>query len=497
VADPQLLASPGAELSDLATLPRAGTRAQVPTAKIPVGLFAHALRFADAALVYLSGVAIYQLHPLPAPDDAWGDGAWAAYQLAMVLATVAASNLFALAECYDGRQLTAGRMAPFRLLAAWGVVWFGMLTTAVMFKTAQDYSRVWFVGWGLTVSIGLVLSRLGAWLVIQHWIAAGRLTINVAVIGAGRIVGDLAHLIATADGRLYQIAGIFDDANGERAGTPGLAELEALIRAGRVETVVIAVPWIEEDRILDLLARLRAFPVDIRLAPAQLAFPFGRARYSSLSGITMLDVFSAPLSGWKRLVKRLEDLLLGIALLVAFLPLMVIIAAAVRWDSPGPILFRQKRYGYNNALIEVFKFRTMRHECTDHNAERLVRPDDPRVTRLGSWLRRTSLDELPQLLNVIRGDMSLVGPRPHALRAKAADRLYEDVVEEYAARHRVKPGITGWAQVNGWRGVTDTEDKIRRRIEHDLDYIERWSVLLDLKILAMTVVALIRPTNAH
>jgi Undecaprenyl-phosphate glucose phosphotransferase len=489
VADPQLLATPGA---DLAVLPRRAARAAPATAKIPIALFAHALRAVDGALVYLSGLAVYRIHLPPDLDEAW-----AAYQLAMVLATVAALNLFALADAYDERRLTAGRMAIFRLLGCWGVVWFGILTTAVMFKTAQDYSRVWFVGWGLAVCAGLVISRLGSWLLVQHWIASGRLTVNVALIGAGRIVGDLAHTISGPAGRLHQVVGIFDDAATGRVGIPGLAELEALIRAGRVQSVVIALPWSEQDRILTLLSRLRAYPVDIRLAPATLAFPFARARYSDLSGIAMLDVFSAPLSGWRSVAKRAEDLLLGSALLALFLPLMLIIAAAVRWDSPGPILFRQKRYGYNNALIEVFKFRTMRHECTDQNAERLVRPNDPRVTRLGAWLRRSSLDELPQLLNVLRGDMSLVGPRPHALRAKAADRLYEDVVEEYAARHRVKPGITGWAQVNGWRGVTDTEDKIRHRIAHDLDYIERWSVPFDLQILAMTVVALIKPTNAH
>src|SRR5258706_7877154 len=200
----------------------------------------------------------------------------------MVVATVAAMNVFALAECYDARALTAGRTALLRLLGGWGVVWFGMLTTAVMFKTAQDYSRVWFVGWGAAVCVGLAVSRIGAWLLVQNWIASGRLTINVAVIGEGGIVGDLAHVIGSSDGRLYQIVGIFDDASRGRAGVPGIADLEALIRAGRVETVVIAVPWIEEDRILGLLSRLRAYPVDLRLAPTKLAFPFGRARYSNL-----------------------------------------------------------------------------------------------------------------------------------------------------------------------------------------------------------------------
>ena len=155
---------------------------------------------------------------------------------------------------------------------------------------------------------------------------------------------------------------------------------------------------------------------------------------------------------------------------------MLAIAMLIKLDSPGPVLFRQKRYGFNNQLIEVFKFRTMYTHMTDHNAEQLTRRNDPRITRLGAFLRRTSLDELPQFLNVLRGEMSIVGPRPHALSAKAGALLYQDAVKYYDARHRVKPGITGWAQVNGWRGETDTVEQIRKRVEHDLYYIEHWSI---------------------
>ena len=498
MADRHLLATSRAEVTALqhARLQQARVRASAASVKIPIALFANALRLVDAAILYLTGLTVYAFHL------SQGTGAaWAEYQLAIVVTTVVTLYLFSVADIYDERRLSAGFTGLPRLLCCWGAIWLGMLTIAVLFKATQDYSRVWYVGWGLSVCGGLLLSRLGSWMLVQHWIESGRLTINVALIGERRITGDLAHAIGKPDVGLYRVVGIFDDDAVARDGTdqsvPGLADLEALIRSGQVQEIVIAVPWSEEARIMGLLGRLRAYPVDIRLAPSKLDFPFARARYSTLSGITLLDVFSAPISGWKRAVKRAEDLVLGSALLLLFLPLMLIVAAAVRWDSPGPIFFRQKRYGYNNALIEVFKFRTMRTELTDQNAERLVGPNDPRVTSLGAWLRHTSLDELPQLFNVLRGDMSLVGPRPHALRAKAADRLYEEVVEEYASRHRVKPGITGWAQVNGWRGVTDTEDKIRRRVEHDLHYVEHWSVLFDLQILVMTIVAVIRPSNAH
>jgi exopolysaccharide biosynthesis polyprenyl glycosylphosphotransferase len=197
-------------------------------------------------------------------------------------------------------------------------------------------------------------------------------------------------------------------------------------------------------------------------------------------------------------MKWLLDKLVGGLMLIAALPVMAVIAVAIKLDSRGPILFRQNRYGFNNELIEVFKFRSMYADQTDRTAAKLVSKNDPRVTPVGRIIRKASLDELPQLFNVVfKGDLSLVGPRPHAVHAKAENRLYDEAVDGYFARHRVKPGITGWAQINGWRGETDTHDKIQRRVEHDLYYIENWSVLLDLYIVAMTPFALAKTENAY
>jgi exopolysaccharide biosynthesis polyprenyl glycosylphosphotransferase len=201
-----------------------------------------------------------------------------------------------------------------------------------------------------------------------------------------------------------------------------------------------------------------------------------------------MHIASAPLSGWSGLVKIAEDKIVAGAVLLMFAPLLLLIAAAVKFDSAGPVFFRQKRYGFNNQLIEVWKFRSMYHHMSDVHAERLTTRGDPRVTRVGAFLRKTSLDELPQLFNVLRGEMSIVGPRPHPLKAKAGGRLYEEVVAEYAVRHKVKPGLTGWAQVNGWRGETEVDEQIIKRVEHDLYYIENWSLWLDIKILLMTAV---------
>ena len=185
-------------------------------------------------------------------------------------------------------------------------------------------------------------------------------------------------------------------------------------------------------------------------------------------------------------------------LLLLCAPVLIAAAIAVKLDSPGPVLFRQRRYGFNNEFVEVWKFRSMHAAQSDAHAAKLVTRDDPRVTRVGRILRKTSIDELPQLFNVVfRSDLSLVGPRPHALQAKAENRLYEQVVDSYFARHRVKPGITGWAQINGWRGETDTQNKLQRRVEHDLYYIENWSVFFDLYILVATPFALLKHDAAY
>ena len=211
----------------------------------------------------------------------------------------------------------------------------------------------------------------------------------------------------------------------------------------------------------------------------------------------MIDLYDKPIADWGTISKWLFDKIAGTLALVLLTPVMALVALAVKLDSKGPALFRQKRYGFNNELIEVYKFRSMFTDRCDTGAVKLVTKADPRVTRVGRIIRKTSLDELPQLFNVLLGDLSLVGPRPHALQAKAGTQLYDEVVDGYFARHKVKPGITGWAQINGWRGETDTEEKITKRVEHDLYYIENWSVFFDLYILLKTPGSLLKTENAY
>ncbi|MCX7900529.1 MAG: exopolysaccharide biosynthesis polyprenyl glycosylphosphotransferase, partial [Methylocystis sp.] len=300
--------------------------------------------------------------------------------------------------------------------------------------------------------------------------------------------------------------GVFDDRTDERspavvAGYPKLGsgdELVEFARHTRLDLVIFTLPISAETRLLQMLRKLWVLPVDIRLAAHTNKLRFRPRSYSYIGRVPVIDVFDKPIADWDVIIKSAFDKIVGTICLILLSPIMALIALAIKLDSPGPVLFKQTRYGFNNEKIEVYKFRSMYVDQLDHNAVRLVTKGDPRVTRVGRIIRKTSLDELPQLFNVVfKGNLSLVGPRPHAMHARAADHLYDDVVDGYFARHRVKPGLTGWAQINGWRGETDTPEKIQKRVECDLYYIENWSIMLDVYILALTPFALIKAENAY
>jgi Undecaprenyl-phosphate glucose phosphotransferase len=383
---------------------------------------------------------------------------------------------------------------------------FGFFTLILFFlKMGEEFSRVWLAGWFLGGVLVLTVLRAMFGRLIARWRKAGVVERRAVLVGGGEEAVDLIRALRDEPANDIRICGVFDDRESARVpalneGLPRLGRIDELLEFGRqaeVDMLIVALPMAAEQRLVQLLKTLWVLPVDIRLWARSSRLRFRPRAYSYVGSLPFLDLFDKPIADWDRVAKACFDRVVGGILLVLFAPLMLAVALAIKLDSPGPALFRQKRYGFNNELIEVFKFRSMYTHMTDQNAAKLTTRDDPRVTRVGRFIRKTSLDELPQLINVaIKGNLSLVGPRPHALQAKAADRLYEQVVDGYFARHRVKPGITGWAQVSGWRGETDTSEKLQHRVEHDLYYIENWSVIFDLYILALTPFRLLNTENA-
>jgi len=237
--------------------------------------------------------------------------------------------------------------------------------------------------------------------------------------------------------------------------------------------------------------------VDIRLSAHTNKLSFRRRSYTYEGAVPLLDVYENPIADWDSVIKRSFDLLFSSLALILLGPLMVLTAIAIKLDSKGPVFFRQIRHGFNNEEVEILKFRSLHHDRGDSTGIDVVTKGDTRVTRVGRIIRKTSIDELPQLFNVLRGNLSLVGPRPHVVNAQTGKRLWTEVVDGYFARHKVKPGVTGWAQINGWRGEVDEDEKIRERVNHDLYYIENWSVMLDLYILFITPFKILNTENAY
>ncbi|MFT4098769.1 MAG: undecaprenyl-phosphate glucose phosphotransferase [Rhodoblastus sp.] len=381
----------------------------------------------------------------------------------------------------------------------------GLLIADIVAGVDISTIRDWALHWLLVALVACVGLRLMLASLLRAWSKAGRLARRTVIVGGGKPTFDLIERLDRTGSNAIQILGIFDDRDkyrspeqiGRYAKLGRFDDLEAFCRDQRVDLLIIALPTVAEDRILHILKMLWVLPIDVRIAALGSKLKLRSRAYNYIGDVPFLPVFDKPMSDWSVAVKTIEDRTLAALGLIALAPLLALIALAVKLDSRGPVFFRQQRYGFNNEPIGVYKFRSMYVDQCDAEAAKLVTKGDPRVTRVGAFLRKTSLDELPQLINVLKGELSLVGPRPHAMQAKAEGRIYDDVVEGYFARHKVKPGITGWAQVNGWRGETDTLEKIEQRVAHDIYYIENWSTWLDLKILVLTPLALFTTKNAY
>ncbi|HUI18570.1 MAG TPA: undecaprenyl-phosphate glucose phosphotransferase [Alphaproteobacteria bacterium] len=443
-----------------------------------------ALRVADVVLVIATGAISYWLR-----HDSWSTPG--NYIVAILAGGILTLNVMNLGRVYTLANLQQIGFQIGQLLACWIGVVLSLIVLAYFTKSSDEFSRVWLALWVVMAFLAMALERVAVYWQFARWRRRGLLRVKIAIVGATPLATRLRRRLHARKDEQYEFVGIYDDdppkaAPGEEEVrvTGTIADLLARFRRDPVDEVVIALPWHESERIAALLKELKTLPANVRLCPEAVGFDVPTRGFMTLGGIPMLGVYERPLHGWNIVLKSLEDRLIASVILFLTLPFMALIAIAIKLDSPGPVLFGQKRYGFNNNEFTVYKFRTMVAAAAAEADVRQATRDDPRITRLGAFLRRTSLDELPQLFNVLNGDMSLVGPRPHAVQH---NEEFAKTIDDYLGRHRVKPGITGWAQVNGLRGETDSLRKMQLRVQCDLYYIDHWSLFLDLKILFLTV----------
>lgn len=492
---PGLRQSPSGHTSQVARL-RIANKLGLISPRILGGL----IRVCDIALIVGLGIGIHFAYVTDAPSEP---------SLPYLTSVVATALLFTLIlqsfKLYSIQALGDIVRQASRLCLGWTMAFIILIGVAFFTKISAEFSRVWLALWYAAGITSLISLRALLAMRIRSWRANGRFERRALIVGGGAAGEKLIRELEVRDTSDIHICGVFDDRSDDRisplvAGYPKLGNIDALVafaRQTRIDLLIIALPLTAENRLLQILQKLWILPVDIRLAAHTQRLAFLPRTYSFLGNVPVIDIGDKPIDGRDLVIKWVFDKSVALLALVIFSPIMALVALAIKLNSKGPALFRQQRYGFNNELIEVIKFRSMYIDQADSKADRLVTKDDPRVTTVGRFIRRTSLDELPQLINVLRGDLSIVGPRPHALQAKAANRLYEQVVDGYFARHKVKPGITGWAQVKGWRGETDTTEKIQKRVECDLYYIENWSAFLDAYILFCTPFAVLNTDHAY
>lgn len=424
------------------------------------------------------------------------------YQGAVLLATILSLIVFRWFALYQSWRGIPFGVQLQRVTLAWGLV-FVLLTLIAFFLKAGDlYSREWAVYWWSSSWALLIVSRGSARVVLRWLRSSGANYRRIVIVGAGPLAGMVIRRLREAPWSGLRVVGVFHDdedtpATGIFHGIPGWGGLDEVARyvdKSNVDQVWLCLPLKAEDRMNAVLNSLRHSTVDVRFVPDIFGFQLLNHSLADVAGVPVINLSASPLEGTNRLVKEVEDRLLALMILLLISPLMLLIACGVKLSSPGPVIFRQLRHGWDGKPIQVWKFRSMKLHAEGDGEVKQCRRRDPRVTPFGAFLRRTSLDELPQFINVLQGRMSIVGPRPHAIEH---NEQYKDVVDQYMLRHKVKPGITGWAQVHGLRGETETVDKMRERVEYDLYYIQNWSFWLDLRIIALTLVKGFVNKNAY
>ena len=409
------------------------------------------------------------------------------------------SRVFKEFELFETWQHVGFSAYGREMLMGWGITISSLLFMAFALKLTEAYSRLVLITWFLAVPFLLFSFQWATRRLLLNFRLQANLR-SVVVVGGNELGSRLIAKIRQNPYLYMAVRGYFDDRAPERLAIGNnvpclgdLSELPKYVKQQKVHHIYIALPMMVQPRIMRLLDALRDTTASIYFVPDLFVFDLAHARFGEVSGIPVIAVSETPFTGVNAVVKRATDIILAPIFLVLLSPLLFIVAVAIKLSSPGPVFFRQHRYGLDGQEILVWKFRTM-NVMEDGGEVMQATRDDHRVTRIGKILRKTSLDELPQLINVIQGNMSLVGPRPHAV---AHNEMYRSLIKGYMIRHKVKPGITGLAQVSGLRGETETLDKMQERIKYDLDYLRNWSLTLDLWVLLRTAFVIIRDKDAY
>ena len=456
-------------------------------------------RLSDAACIVLALVLSSLISPYP-----WYESQW---QMLYLFASACAIGLYFLVAEYQGLYLAArGTTIGHELrqiVWTWLIVLSGLLLLAYAIKVSADYPRRVMLIWFALVPVIIFSWRVLLNIVLKLVRSRDQRQKRVAIYGFGEAAQSLAKNIHVAPWMELKLVGFYADGFGQTTiavdkGVSadilgGMSQLIDDVKDGQLDVVYVALPSGSEDQTEALINQLADTAVSVYVVPNLFLSDLLHARWLSLNGTPVISVFETPFYGIDGSIKRIVDVVFGAIILAMIAIPMLIIAVAIRMTSPGPIIFKQKRYGLDGREIVVWKFRTMTVCEQGEDFVQAVK-NDPRVTSIGNFLRRHSLDELPQFINVLQGTMSIVGPRPHPV---ALNEQHRQFIKGYMLRHRVKPGITGLAQVNGWRGETDTLEKMEKRVEFDLAYIRNWSLTLDLKIIFKTIFSGFRGENAY
>ncbi|MHA2939529.1 undecaprenyl-phosphate glucose phosphotransferase [Vibrio sp. RC27] len=441
-----------------------------------------AFKFFDLAIItsLLYGLCIYYLGEFET-----------IYELTLAVVVVLFYLIAEVAGVYFTFRFSTQRDIFVAILISWAICITITLGASVVFNVLDNYFRVVVAAWFAATPVLLITWRLGVGYILRLLFPAEMGKRKVIVIGATHSGIQLAHELKLRGRQTETLIGFYDDRGLDRIGLVGLPapirgridDALELAKSHAVQEVYIALPMEASKRIKQILNAFADANARVHVVPDFFTFDLMQSRLKNVGNMVTLSVYDSPFYGFTSMVKRIEDVVFASIITVMISPVLCAVALGVKLSSPGPIIFKQERYGLDGKPILVWKFRSMK-VMDNGDVVKQATKGDPRITKFGAFIRRTSLDELPQFINVITGQMSIVGPRPHAV---AHNEEYRSLINKYMLRHHVKPGITGWAQINGLRGETETLDKMQKRVEFDLVYIQNWSLWLDIKIIFLTV----------